>query len=152
MLYKFIQYLMSFSSWPASQWALALVVVALVAGLAYALPALLRLALVPLLLLEGYFMTTGFACGGSLNMFSRANGTQSACSQLEYSQYLGSNFGFQHGYVVAGYIGLALFMLWPVFKKMAYSNKETLQRNAEHQAVASVAVDKMARIERIGKI
>lgn len=158
MLYKFIQYLISFSSWTASQWALAVVVALLIAGLAYTLPALLRLFLVPFLLLEGYFMSTVFACGGSLNMFSRAYGTQSACTQLDYSRYLGSNFGFEHWYVVAGYIGLAIFMIWPLFSKIAHINKRTQERHAEHKAYALEAVkdldltEKMKKMGRIGSI
>lgn len=158
MLYKFIQYLISFSSWPVSQWAFALVMVLLIAGLAYALPAFLRLALTPVLLLEGYFMSTVFACGGSLNMFSRAYGTQSACTQLEYSRYLGSNFGFEHWYVLAGYVGLAIFMVWPLFSKIAHIHKKTQERRAEHKAYALEAVkdldlaDKMKKMGRIGSI
>ena len=155
MLNKFIQHLMSISSWPVSQWAFALVMVLLITGLAYALPALLRLALVPLLVLEGYFMSSLFACGGSLNMFSRAYGTQTACNPLDYSRYLGSNFGFEHWYVLVGYVGLAVFMIWPIFSKIAYANQ--LKRELIEQNQASVvSADKylafLAKVEKTGRV
>lgn len=152
MFYKLIQHVMAFSLWSVADWGVALLALAVVAGLAYSLPSLLRLLVAPLMLLEAYFLTPSFACGGSLNMLDRVPGTQSACAPLEYSQYLAANMGVTHWYVLAGYVGLLAFLVWPVLKKMAYTNKETLQRNAEHEASASVAIDKMARIERIGKI
>lgn len=152
MLYKFIQYMLFFPNWSIVEWVFAGISIAFFAGLFYALPTLLRLSLIPFFLLEAYFMSPGFACGGSLDMFSRIYHTRSACDQLAYSQYLGANFGFSHWYVVLIYIGLILFMLQPLFKKIFYTNKATLQENLESQISAGTALNKMSGIERIGKI
>lgn len=155
MLNKFIQYLISFSTWPISQWAFMLAMVLIIAGLAYALPPLLRLALVPFILLEGYFMSSLFACGGSLNMFSRAYGTQTACNPLDYSRYLGSNFGFEHWYVLVSYVGLFAFMIWPIFSKIAYANKlerELIEKNRASVVSADKYLAFLAEVKKTGRI
>ena len=155
MLNKFIQYLISFSSWPVSQWAFALVMVLLIFFLAHELPSILRLAMVPFILMEVYFMSTLFACGGSLNMFSRAYGTQTACNPLDYNRYLSSNFGFEHWYVLVGYIGLLVFMIWPIFSKIAYANqlkRELIEQNQASVVSADKYLEFLEKANKTGRI
>lgn len=152
MLYKLMEFWMSISSWTMSHLGLAMLGLILVAGLSYALPSLLRILVMPFLLLEVYFMSPSFACGGSLNMFSRAVGTQHACNPLDYNQYVASNFGLSHWYVVGSYAAIILFMVWPVLKKMAYSKDAILKLNDLHHKSSTQSIEKMRNIERIGNI
>lgn len=143
---------MTFGSWAPVEWGYAVLALLAIAGLAWSMPTILRIALVPFVLMEFYFMTPMFACGGSLNMLDRAPGTHSACTKLDYANYLGANFGISNAYVLAAYGLLALFMVWPLLKKMVHANKDTLAINAALQKVAFDESIEMAKIKRIGKI
>ena len=150
MLYKAIQHLMSFASWSTSEWGIfVLLFVVTVAIACSSVASLLRLILLPFIVIEAYFMTESFACGGSLNMMRRVAGTQNACSPMDYQIYLRSNFGFEHWYTIAAYIGISIFMVWPILAKILNTNKRTLRNNAEMSAIADEFNERMKRIEKI---
>lgn len=152
MFYTMLESLLHIGSWNATNWGLFALVVVLVGGLvAMKLSSVVRLFLLIPVMLEVYFLTPAFACTRSA-MFERAPGTQEACSNQAYSNYLDLNFGLNHWYVVVAYAGLALFMIWPFIAGRYKSSKATMAAAFEADTAAAEGSKRIDSIKRIGGI
>ena len=150
MLYGTLEFLLNFANWHASHWAVFLIGVMCIGALvATKMTHVLRVLLVLPVIVETIYLTPTFACARS-QMFTRAPGTQEACGSQEYMNYLAANFGLNHWYAWVAYIGLALFMLWPLLRGPHKTDKATLARNAQYAKDGEKALKRIDTIKHIG--
>lgn len=151
MLYRAFMSFAEIGSWTFGAWVGFAIAAILIGGSIVAKSGvLLRAILFIPICLEIYFLTPGFACTRS-NFFTRAQGTQEACSDSGYSKYLDLNFGLNHWYMYVAYAGVVLFMLWPRLRPYR-TDKSTIARNYQADAEATAANKRIDNIKRTGSM
>lgn len=112
---------------------------------------LFRWALVPMAVMEWYFMSPGYACsyGG---VFPRAQAMSGMCQGAPYQAYLNQNFGLHLWYIQALYLGLLLFAIWPLFAHIVRTIKEQKFEHSFRKEQAVARAEYAKRIDGIEKI
>ena len=150
MLYHF--YLFLFTNFSIEKFFGTIVLLALVVGIVRTGGAgLFRYTLIPLVPVEAYLMSPGYACSHG-GFFKRADAMSGMCQGAPYNAYLNKNFGMDLWYIYALYAGIFLFAIWPIISRIYWDLKGEAFEDASYMKQAELQREESERISRVKQI